>query len=104
MQHLSQQPMRASSGSRRLSPLREVSSRTVWDTLRLSKPDYFAMPQTSSAAVSAVEVVPVSLPLDTPREHPKVSEGMALLALSHTPIEHRLYEVMHTETIGLQLN
>lgn len=62
------------------------------------------MPQTSSAVVSAVEVVPVSLPLDTTREHPKVSEGMALLALSHTPIEHRLYEVMHTETIGLQRN
>ena len=44
--------------------------------------------------------VPVSLPLDTDQEHPKVPRGMALLALSHTAIEHRLYEVMHAETLA----
>ena len=32
-------------------------------------------------------------------EHPKAEQLMALLALSHTPIEHRLYLAMHSETI-----
>jgi DNA-binding CsgD family transcriptional regulator len=48
--------------------------------------------------------VPVSLPLDTDEKHPKVSRGMALLALSHTAIEHRLYEVMHAETLAVNRN
>jgi DNA-binding CsgD family transcriptional regulator len=42
--------------------------------------------------------VPISLPFDGGSERPKVAQRMALLALSHTAIEHRLYEVMHTET------
>jgi DNA-binding CsgD family transcriptional regulator len=44
--------------------------------------------------------VPVSLTLDIDPNHPKVAQRMALLALSHTQIEHRLYEVMHTETVA----
>ena len=43
--------------------------------------------------------VPVSLPLDTELEHPKVAE-MSLLALSHTAIEHRLYEAMLNHTLA----
>jgi DNA-binding CsgD family transcriptional regulator len=45
--------------------------------------------------------VPVSLPLDAEQEHPKVAE-MAFLALSHTAIEHRLYEVMLNETLAVR--
>ena len=48
--------------------------------------------------------VPVSLPLDTDQKHPKVPRGIALLALSHTAIEHRLYEVMHAETLAAGRN
>jgi DNA-binding CsgD family transcriptional regulator len=43
--------------------------------------------------------VPVSLPLDMELEHPKVAE-MALLALSHTAIEHRLYEALLNHTLA----
>ena len=45
--------------------------------------------------------VPVSLPLDAEQEPPKVGQ-MALLALSHTAIEHRLYEVMLNETLAVR--
>ena len=48
--------------------------------------------------------VPVSLPLDTDQNHPKVPRGGALLALSHTGIEHRVYEVMHAETLAANRN
>ena len=48
--------------------------------------------------------VPISLPLDTDQKRPKVPRGMALLALSHTAIEHRLYEVMHAETLAANRN
>ena len=51
--------------------------------------------------MSSVDV-PVSLPFDGGFEHPKVAHRMALLALSHTAIEHRLYEVMHSETLAVQ--
>jgi DNA-binding CsgD family transcriptional regulator len=54
-------------------------------------------------AVLSIDV-PVSRPFDSDHEHPKVSQRMALLALSHTAIEHRLYEVMHTETLGASRN
>ena len=96
--------MRAHASFRRLRPQEQCHPIRTADTLQFIRDYSQAMPHTSSAVASAVEVVPVSLPLDTPRDHPKVSDGMALLALSHTPIEHRLYEVMHTETIGLQRN
>ncbi len=46
--------------------------------------------------------VPVSLPLELHLDHPKVGQGMALLALSHSLIEHRLYLAMHSETLALQ--
>ena len=59
------------------------------------------MPHTSTKeAVSPVDV-PISLPFDGDSAHPKVGQRMALLALSHTAIEHRLYEVMHTETLAV---
>lgn len=48
--------------------------------------------------------VPVSSPLDTNPVHPKVVRGMAVLALSHSAIEHRLYEVMHAETLAVRQN
>jgi DNA-binding CsgD family transcriptional regulator len=54
-------------------------------------------------AVSSIDV-PVSQPFDSDHEHPKVAQRMALLALSHTAIEHRLYEVMHTETLAVSRN
>jgi DNA-binding CsgD family transcriptional regulator len=54
-------------------------------------------------AVSPIDV-PVSLPFDSDHEHPKVAQRMALLALSHTAIEHRLYQVMHTETLVASRN
>jgi DNA-binding CsgD family transcriptional regulator len=50
-------------------------------------------------AVSQIDV-PVSLPFDSDVEPPKVVRRMAVLALSHTAIEHRLYEVMHNETLA----
>jgi DNA-binding CsgD family transcriptional regulator len=56
------------------------------------------MTLTSAIEALAVGGVPVSLPLDIHPEQPKVANGMALLALSHTPIEHSLYAAMHTET------
>jgi DNA-binding CsgD family transcriptional regulator len=62
------------------------------------------MPPTSTTEISAAGDVPISLPLDTHLEHSKVGDRMALLALSHTPVEHRLYEVMHGETINVQRN
>ena len=55
---------------------------------------------TPEALLSPSGDVPVSLTLDTDLNHPKVAQRMALLALSHTQIEHRLYEVMHTETVA----
>lgn len=45
--------------------------------------------------------VPVSLPFDRHPEHPKVAPLMALLAFSHTAIEHRVYEAMHSETLAM---
>ena len=48
--------------------------------------------------------VPVSRSLDIFAAPPKVAAGMALLALSHTRIEHRLYAAMHTETIAAHRN
>jgi DNA-binding CsgD family transcriptional regulator len=60
-------------------------------------------PPTAQEALS-VAGVPVSLPLDVSGEHPKVADGMALLALSHTAIEHCLYEAMHTETTAARRN
>src|SRR5262245_48152367 len=44
--------------------------------------------------------VPVSLSFDRGLNHPKVAQQMALLALSHTQVEHRLYEVMRNETVA----
>lgn len=52
-----------------------------------------------TAEAFAVGDVPVSLTSDLHLDHPKVTKGMALLALSHTVIEHRIYQVMHMETI-----
>ena len=60
------------------------------------------MPLTSTKQVPLEVDVPVSLPLDTNSAHPKVGQNMALLALSHTAIEHRLYEVMHADTLRVQ--
>jgi DNA-binding CsgD family transcriptional regulator len=55
---------------------------------------------TPEALLSPSGDVPVSVTLDIVLNHPKVAQRMALLALSHTQIEHRLYEVMHTETVA----
>jgi DNA-binding CsgD family transcriptional regulator len=53
-----------------------------------------------TAELLTLEDVPVSLSLDTHTVRSKVGDGMAFLALSHTHIEHRLYEAMYAETIG----
>ena len=52
---------------------------------------------TPQALLSPSVDVPVSLSLDTALAHPKAAQRMALLALSHTEIEHRLDEVIHSE-------
>lgn len=59
---------------------------------------------TPEALLSPTGDVPVSLTFDIVLKHPKVAQRMALLALSHTQIEHRLYEVMHTETVAARRN
>lgn len=56
---------------------------------------------TSTEEAVSPNGVPISLPFGGDSEHPKVGQRMALLALSHTAIEHRLYEVMHTETLAV---
>jgi DNA-binding CsgD family transcriptional regulator len=61
-----------------------------------------ALPNTAEAL--ALSDVPVSLPSDIHLDHPKVTTGMALLALSHTAIEHRIYQAMHLETIVSRRN
>jgi DNA-binding CsgD family transcriptional regulator len=60
-------------------------------------------PPSTEEALSVADV-PVSLPLDIFAERSKVADGMALLALSHTPIEHRLYEVMLSEIVAARRN
>ena len=60
------------------------------------------MPLTSTKEAVSPIGVPISLPFDGDLEHAKVGQRMALLALSHTAIEHRLYEVMHTETLAVR--
>lgn len=55
---------------------------------------------TSTGQALVQEDVPVSFTLDIDSEHPKVAQGMALLALSHTAIEHCLYKVMRSETLA----
>lgn len=59
------------------------------------------MPLTSTKPVLSAADVPVSLPLELYPEHPKVGQGMALLALSHSTIEHRVYLAMHSETLAV---
>ena len=44
--------------------------------------------------------VPVSNPFDEHHETPNDGQAMALLALSHTPVEHQLYQAMLAETIS----
>jgi len=51
----------------------------------------------STIETSSTHGVPVSVSLDVNAARPKVAE-MALLALTHTLIEHRLYEVMFEQT------
>ena len=53
-----------------------------------------------SAIKGSVASVPVSVSLDANTGHPKVAD-MSLLALSHTSLEHRLYEVMFARTRAL---
>ena len=60
------------------------------------------MSLTSTEEAVSPNGVPISLPFDGDSGHPKVAQRMALLALSHTAIEHRLYEVMHTETLAVR--
>jgi len=55
---------------------------------------------TPEAQLSPSSDVPVSLTSDIAPHHPKVAQRMALLALSHTEVEHRLYEVMRRETVA----
>lgn len=62
------------------------------------------MALSNTAEALALSDVPVSLPSDIRLDYPKVTTGMALLALSHTAIEHRIYEVMHWETISTRRN
>jgi DNA-binding CsgD family transcriptional regulator len=62
------------------------------------------MALTSAKEALSVVDVPISLPLDIHPEQSKVANGMALLALSHTPIEHRLYAAMHNETTAASRN
>src|SRR4030095_8389238 len=47
-------------------------------------------------------VEPETSPLGGLHEPAKDGQAMALLALSHTPIEHQIYHVMLTETAALQ--
>lgn len=61
-----------------------------------------APPNTAEAL--ALSDVPVSVPSDIHLDHPKETTRMALLALSHTAIEHRIYEVMHLETTMARRN
>jgi DNA-binding CsgD family transcriptional regulator len=58
------------------------------------------MSSVSPIESSSLSDVPVSLSLELYIEHPKAGE-MALLALSHTAIEQRLYEVMQIQTLSL---
>jgi DNA-binding CsgD family transcriptional regulator len=44
--------------------------------------------------------VPFIHPFDGHHELTKKGQAMSLLALSHTPVEHRLYQVMFTETVA----
>jgi len=46
--------------------------------------------------------VPISTPLGTFREPTKDRQKLALLGLTHTALEHRIYRVMYAETISLK--
>ncbi len=50
----------------------------------------------------SVQDVPVSAPFDTLREPTKAWQKLALLTLSHSVIEHRIYRVMYAETLMKQ--
>lgn len=47
----------------------------------------------------SVQEVPVSAPFDTLREPTKARQKLALLTLSHSVIEHRIYRVMYAEAL-----
>jgi DNA-binding CsgD family transcriptional regulator len=59
------------------------------------------MPPTSAAAAIILHDVPILGPLDRGPNHAKGREWMALLALSHTQVEHRVYQAMRKETSGI---
>ena len=46
--------------------------------------------------------VPISAPLGTLREPTKGRQKLALLALTHTALEHRIYRVMYAETVSMK--
>ncbi len=48
---------------------------------------------------TSVQDVPVSAPFGSLTEPTKVRQKLALLTLSHTAIEHRIYRVMYAETV-----
>lgn len=56
----------------------------------------------SSKNHSLATVEPESSPLGRLNEPAKDGQAMALLALSHTPIEHQIYQAMLTETAAQQ--
>ena len=56
----------------------------------------------SSKNQQVTQVEPENSPLGRLPEPAKDGQAMALLALSHTPIEHHLYQAMLTETAALE--
>jgi DNA-binding CsgD family transcriptional regulator len=56
----------------------------------------------SPAAVPQPHDVPISTPLGTFREPTKDRQKLALLGLSHTALEHRIYRAMYGEAVLLK--
>ena len=54
---------------------------------------------TPSPEVISVQDVPISAPFGSLREPTKAKQKLALLTLSHSAIEHRIYRVMYAETV-----
>lgn len=52
--------------------------------------------------IPQLQNVPISTPLGTFREPTKARQKAALLALTHTTLEHRIYRVMYAETISMK--
>src|SRR5260370_626271 len=83
---------RASSNSRPASC--RLAARDFYLNLTFS-PEKIMYPQNNELKGAAE---PATYPLGQPREQLADRQAMALLALSHTPVEHELYLAMRAET------